>query len=287
MSAAMAAGAMAQAAGSIGVFAGSLMAKVDKEAKVDVPEIDLSGIQQETAAGNLAVMPQAQKFAQALNLFTTGQWKAMFDLALPGQREKATSNINDLLSGKIPKDMMTSIMSSGAARMLQRFGGLSEAGLKDTLGLVGQTSYGMAQQGFNNLMTLAGTLPQQLNPMGTGLFLTAGQRVQVAQSNQALEYQNRLRNATLDAQPSGTMAAIGNALMASGSTLAGAGATGAFGGGGGGSAWGGGGSSAPLWNQSGMTMAGWDSGMGGPSWGDYGGGLGAAPSAGSFSPWGS
>ena len=284
---AQAAGPMVSAAGGITASIGSLLAAPKKEAKVDVPEIDLSGIQLETAAGNLAVIPQAQKMAQAINLFTTGQWKAMFDLALPGQREKATSNINDLLSGKIPKDIMTNIMSSGAARMLQRFGGLSEAGLKDTLGLVGQTSYGMAQQGFSNLMTLAGTLPQQLNPMGTGLFLPVERRVAVAQQNQQLEYQNLLRNATLDAQPSGTMAAIGNALMASGSTLAGAGAGGAFGGGGG-SAWGtGGGSAAPLWNNSGMTMAGWGSGMGGPNWNDYGSGLGAAPSAGSLSPWGS
>ena len=172
--------------------------------------------------------------------------------------------------------------------MLQRFGGLSEAGLKDTLGLVGQTSYGMAQQGFSNLMTLAGTLPQQLNPMGTGLFLTAGQRTQVAQQNQALEYQNRLRNATLDAQPSGTMAAIGNAMMVGGSVMAGAGMSGAFNSAGS-SGWGGGGggSSAPLWNNSGMTMAGWGSGMGGPNWNDYGSSLPAAPSAGSLSPWGS
>lgn len=237
--------------------------------KVKIPAwygIKPEEVQADTVAGNMAVLPEASKLAASVNKFTSEQFRSMMELALPGFAAQAQRTTMELMRGQLPKDVQESVLRSGAARMLSGFGTATGAGANMTLRDLGLTSLQAQQQGFGQFTQLANMFQPQLFNVSS-MFFDPGQRAQIAMWDAEKKWQRDLMAAEVKAQPSGTMAAIGNALMVGGSVMAGAGVSGAFGGGGGSRGFT---STAPAWNNSGMTMQGWQSGMGGPNWNNYG-----------------
>lgn len=224
----MAIGAIAPVAGGlISAAAGAFMAAPDK---VKIPPwygINVEDVQRKTVAGNVAILPEASKFAASVNRFTSEQFRSMMELSLPGFAAQAQRTTMELMKGQLPKDVQESVLRSGAARMLAGFGTATGAGANLTLRDLGLTSLQAQQQGFGQYTQLAEMFRPQLFNVSS-MFFDAGQRAQIAMWDAEMKWKRDLMAAEAKAQPSGTMAAIGNALMTGGSALMGAGISGAF-----------------------------------------------------------
>lgn len=266
MSAAMAAGALAQAAGSIGVFVGSMLQKTP-----DVPEWRDVSIAEETELATKeaqAALPGIKSLFKDINTFMGSELMRGMETLVPGSTAAVARNIGDMLAGKLPTDVVKNLASSANARMLG-LTGTSKSQFRDFFGVekLGEVGMKYQQQGFQNLLAYGQALmPQLANPVAwlTNPF----QRAQMTFQNREMEWQrNMLANqmSTLESNK------FSNALISAGSTMSGAGAgmmanAPAWGSFGGGSA-----SAAPT----GMTMKdynAWGSGAaGGPDWSQYSG----------------
>lgn len=126
------------------------------EEKPDLPawkELNLAEEQAKATAGNIGVLPEAQKLASAVNAFNQGELLKQLRGVLPNldQQISTQSNlISDLLAGEIPDDVSQQVQSNAAARALGAgTGGSGRHGnlLARDLGL---TSLGLQAQGMDS-----------------------------------------------------------------------------------------------------------------------------------------
>lgn len=266
MSVAMGAGVMAQAAGSIGTFIGTMMQKTP-----DVPEWKDVSLAQETEAATKeakAALPGIQSLFKEINTFMGSELMRGMETLVPGSTGTVAKSITDMLAGKLPTDMVKNLASSANARMLG-LTGTAKSEFRDLYGVekLGELGFKYQQQGFQNLLAYGQALmPQLANP--AAWLATPTQRAQMTFQNREMSWQRDMlanQMSTLSANK------FSNALISAGSTLAGAGAQMAanpsFGAGSTGST-----------GSSGMSMFDynqWGSGSaGGPDWSKYPGTIG-------------
>lgn len=254
------AGVAAQAAGSIGVFAGSMLQKTP-----DVPEwkdVDLAVETERAITGAKKALPGIAELFKQINTIMGSELMRGMETLVPGSTATVARSIGDMLQGKLPSDVVKNLASTANARMLG-LTGTAKSQFRDFFGVekLGQVGMQYQQQGFANLLAYGQALmPQLTNPVAW--LSTPFQQAQMTLQNREMSWQRNML-----ANQMSTLASnkFSNALISAGSTLAGAGASMAampsFGGGSTGSGGG-----------TGMTMSQWEGGA--PNWSQYPGTIG-------------
>lgn len=170
--------------------------------------------QQATVAGNAGVLPATENLASQYNLFNQQQLTQMLQTAIPGYSaitSKASQNILDELSGKIPADVQGAIESSSAAKALTGgFGGSPLAGNLTARDL-GLTSLNLMQQGLSSAESWTKMMdsmfaPGQFNV--SSMFVSPQFTTGVTQSNTANQFGVEWLKNQLAAMPDPGQAAI-------------------------------------------------------------------------------
>lgn len=183
--------------------------------KVQVPQIkgiNADTVQQQTAQGNLNVLPQAQQLAGQINAFNAQQMQGLIDQLLPGFKSNlatAQASAGDLMAGKLPGDVVRSVTDLANARAVG--GGYGGSGLQHNLTLrdLGLTSLQAQQMGLNQFGSILG-MAQGITPNlynFSTAFMTPGQRLQFEQQQQSLMYGRDLVAAQAAAAPDPSMVA--------------------------------------------------------------------------------
>lgn len=209
---------------------------------------DLGDEQSKAIAANAKNLPAAENLAANVNNFNENQIQSMLEKAIPGYsniKGKVSGNIQDLLAGKIPKDVSDLLQTSDASKAIG--GGYSGSGSHANLVArdLGLTSLQLTGQGLSAAESWLGTIGQ-LNQPGTfnlsSMFITPQQYFAADTQNAESQFQrNYVSNMNdwqhsfnyfLGKDVSDTMNTIQSAAM----SMLGGGMGGMMGGGGGGGA---------------------------------------------------
>lgn len=170
--------------------------------KPDVPKvtrINPDTIQQQTVAGNQAILPQAQALAAQVNKGNAAQLRAVLNQG--GQLDLAESVIGSQLRGELPKDVQQALQDSVAAQSLRLgLGGTQfQAGLGGLRGVL--SSLQLQQQGLQNFQSLAQlTTPQLIGPQA--MFYTNEQRYRIQNEQNANLFNRNWLQSQVNAAPS-------------------------------------------------------------------------------------
>lgn len=188
-------------------------------------DVSVSDITKQSLEALTANRAGAESAASATNLFNYDQLKKIVEMASPDIFKtigKAGAAIGDMVSGKLPDDVLSYIMDSGAARALSggygpNGGGGSFSNYKSLRDL-GRTSADQSMRGITALGSyltgLKNFLPQQQSP--TDLLPSLNQTLQYSMWNQDRQYEADVYNAQVRALPDPFLAAVGAAITSSG-----------------------------------------------------------------------
>lgn len=196
--------------------------------KVNVPALTpVSADQQQQAAiaGNLTVLPQAEKLATSVNQFSLDQIKTLMNQLAPGYTDTlalGTRNATALMRGELPQDVLRSVADKSNAAAT--FGGYGGSGLAHNLSLrdLGISELQAQQMGLRQFQTLLAdseSLMPHLYDFSTA-FMTTGQRVALAVQQQSAQYTRDLQKAQADAAPDPSLVATIHAAGALGDDVA-------------------------------------------------------------------
>lgn len=161
--------------------------------KPEVPKLtlpDISKTQIDTAEGNLAVLPLAQKLGSGVNAFNLAELAKALEFWSPGSLQKVQGTLAAQLSGELEVgDTQSIIRSATAAGYGKGFnfgaGGIGRNLVMRDLGIGVQQQ---KQRGFQNLLAFNQASPQPFNV--TSMFFTPQQRL-AASTYQAEQMFNR------------------------------------------------------------------------------------------------
>jgi hypothetical protein len=166
-----------------------------------MPVTTLGQGQQKAVSDNLAAEPGAAQIAK----FTEDQLLSMMRSAIPGfdsMTSTASSNINDLLAGKIPEDVSTALKNSDAGRSL----GSGTAGSGFSRDLVardlGLTSLDLTSKGLSAAETWMSATERMLSPAAaelTSMFVTPGQEYSTTNEQNVQQFQAKWMQNQIDA----------------------------------------------------------------------------------------
>lgn len=209
-------------------------------------QIDPAAEQKKAIKGNQAALPGAEKLASGVNAFNMQQLESMLQSAIPGYesiKSGVSSNIQDELAGKIPKDVQDALGTSDAVRALT--GGYAGTGMHGNLVArdLGLTSLNQIDKGISSSESWLKTMASIEQPgffNVSSMFLTPGQTIATDVEERNAKFQHDWTQNQLDWQGSlGNLFAnqldsdssqVGSIV----SSVAGSAAGGAAGGGGGG-----------------------------------------------------
>lgn len=131
------------------------------------PAPDLGESQATAIASNLAALPGAEELVSKANAFTQEQITKMLETAIPNYgtlTRTATSNIESMLKGEIPKDVQDAISRSDAAKALG--GGYSGTTFHTNLLArdLGLTSLELTQRGLTSAESWIQMMDQLFSP---------------------------------------------------------------------------------------------------------------------------
>lgn len=250
--------------------------------------VDPSKIQQETAAGNLAVLPEASALGKAVNATNADQMAAILDRLYPGQRDKVNQIVMANLRGEVGSDVASQVdASTNALAMNLGVGGGSQFRVGLTGGRLLQTSQQIQQRGLAQYNINQANAPRPFDV--TSMFFTPQQRLQFAVADRAAQFSHDLLAAQVNAAPNPADVALAEGFdnffeqwknvgmgMLGGAMGGGGGGMGGMMGGMGGGGSGGGGGGGSGGGQSGFYGGGGVSGnevfVGNPTLSDYYGG---------------
>ena len=196
----------------MGGFLSSLFG--EKPRVPDLPRISLDQEQLNAINANKAAFPGASELAN----LTEDQILQMMREAVPGfdeMRTKAGSNINDFLSGKIPKDVSDAITNSGAARALR--GGYGGSGMHGDLVArdLGLTSLGLMDKGLSSAESWMAASERLLAPAITNfesMFITPGQEYQTENEQNVQQFQRQWMKNQVNALPDPGLVGVFNTV---------------------------------------------------------------------------
>lgn len=183
--------------------------------KVNVPAltpISPDQVQQQAIAGNLGVLPQAQKLAGQVNQFSLDQIKSLMNQLAPGYTDTlalGTKNATALMRGELPDDIVRSNADRRNALAVQ--GGYAGGGMQHNLTLrdLNITSLQAQQWGLQQFQTLLAdseSLMPHLYDFSTAFF-TPQQRLAFAVQQQSAQYTRDLQAAQAEAAPDPSLVA--------------------------------------------------------------------------------
>jgi len=204
--------------------------------------LDISKIQGETVAENLANLPAIQDLAGKVNKLSQTELDKALEKALPGYKAGA-AGIASMLRGEVPQDVQTQLQRNVAEQGVARGTSGSQFDLANEYGTYGRTSYQIFQEGLGAAQRwLAQTTAPRFD--FTSMFISPQQQLAVKQNEQEQKWQRDWLAAKIKAIPSGWKAGLinlSNDVDSLGRSIISAYAGGALGGAGGG----GGGGSGP------------------------------------------
>lgn len=189
--------------------------------------VDVTKVQKEAIAGNLAALPTAAELTTKTNILNQKEVQRMLEVAFPGAAESLQTNISSMLRGEVPADVTANIMRASAGRALG--GGFAGSGLYHNLSArdLGLTSLEVQTQGINQMIATAPFLMG--NPMSVqSMFMTPQQRLDNAMRQADTQLQLGVMQEQARVNARGLNAVIGETLMATGGAMAGAGFGGAM-----------------------------------------------------------
>lgn len=195
-------------------IAGSLIGKAlgaygTKPEIPELPQLNPSAIQGETAVGNLAVLPQAQQLAAAVNKGNAAQLRAILNQG--GQLDLAEKVVGSQLRGELPADVQRQITdyTTAQANSLGLPGTGFQTGIAGLRGAL--TSLQLQQQGLANFGSLSRlTTPHLMGP--ESMFFTPQQRLNFAFRDREQRFQRDLLAAQVKAMPNPSDVAMAEGL---------------------------------------------------------------------------
>lgn len=158
----------------------------------DVPQfrpIDTTKMQEKAVAGNIANFADISRLAGDTNMFNQQQLNQMLESAVPGYRSMVSNiggRINEMLSGKLPDDVMGNIERSAAHRSLS--GGYGGSGMARNLVArdLGLSTLDLISKGIDAgsrwiATAKSSTVAPQFDV--SSMFITPSQRIQTAMFN--------------------------------------------------------------------------------------------------------
>lgn len=199
----------------VGAAAGSAYLSAGKKPKIPgVPQIDPTGVQRDTIAGNLENVPGAAKLASRVNIANQTELDRIREGTLPGGMDKVRGIINDQLSGNADvEDVQAAIRQTVAAGFGLGAGGGSQFTKFGVVGHLGRSVAQQKQQGLSNFIGFSGFAEApRFNP--ASMFLSASERLQVQMAQNKMSYDSAVARAAIDAQPSAGARAFAGGLGA-------------------------------------------------------------------------
>jgi len=170
--------------------------------------IDPGAEQAKTIKANQAALPADEKLASGVNTFNMQQLESMLQQAIPGYesiKSGVSSNIQDELAGKIPKDVQDLIGTSDAAKALT--GGYAGTGMHGNLVArdLGLTSLNHIDKGISSSESWLKTMASIEQPgffNVASMFLTPGQTIATDVEERNAQFQHDWTQNQLDWQGS-------------------------------------------------------------------------------------
>jgi hypothetical protein len=180
-----------------------------------LPEITLDQEQQNAINANKSAMPGASEFAN----LTEDQILSMMRTAMPrfdAIRGKASSNISDFLSGKIPGDVSSAITNAGAGRALRGGYGGSEMHGDLVARDLGLTSLNLMDKGLSSAESWMSASEKLLAPAITNfesMFVTPGQEYSTENEQNLQQFQRSWMKNQIAALPDPGLVGVMNTVM--------------------------------------------------------------------------
>ena len=195
----------------VGAAAGAAyLSAGDKPKMPGVPQIDPTGVQRDTIAGNLENVPGAAKLASRVNSANQTELNRMREGTLPGGMDMVRGIINDQLKGEADvADVQSAIRQTVAAGFGLGAGGGSQFTKFGVVGHLGRSVAQQKQQGISNFIGFSGFAEAPKFNFAS-MFLSATDRLKITMEQNKMNYDASVAQAAIDAQPSkGAMAAAG------------------------------------------------------------------------------
>lgn len=169
-------------------------------------------------SANTANLPGIENLSSQYNLFNQQQLTQMLNTAIPGYDQiasKASSNILDELSGKLPADVLATIQSSDASKALA--GGFGGSGLASNLTArdLGLTSLNLTQQGLSSAESWTSMMDRMFAPgqfNASSMFISPATQIAVNTSNTENQWGVDWLKNQINAMPNPANAAIAGDL---------------------------------------------------------------------------
>jgi uncharacterized protein YcfJ len=196
-------------------LAGSILGSGDKPRVPDWEDVSLSGSQREAFNANKNLLPESMEMAGSVNTFNANEIERLIRLANPefdGIRSKYLSNMDDMLSGKLPGDVQNLIERKTAEQAVA--GGFTGSGMHRNLSTrdLGLTSLQMTDKGMGAAERwIEQARVQARVPMMdvTSMFISPQQQFEANWRNAENRYNNQWLKNKIDAMPDPKDAAIG------------------------------------------------------------------------------
>lgn len=158
-------------------------------------------VQQQTIAGNTAVLPQATALASQVDTFNQAELDKMYAAVLPGYqgiKERIGANIADQVAGVIPKAVMDNIARASAGQSV--YGGFGGSGrqLNLTGGAFANETYNRMQTGMESAQRWLATASAPRFDV-TSMFFSPVTRLQHAVGERDAQFQRDLAKNINDA----------------------------------------------------------------------------------------
>ena len=178
--------------------------------------IDPSKVQSDTVAGNVAVLPEAEKLASSVNSFNQAELDKLYESALPFYsqiKQKVGENILSDVSGNIPQSVMDNIMRASAGQAVYGGFGGSARQMNLTGGKFAQETFKRQETGMDAAQRWLQTATTPRMDV-TSMFFSPTTRLQHAVGERDAQFQRDYAKSMNDASFS-----LGNRLASFDSAL--------------------------------------------------------------------
>lgn len=186
--------------------------------RANVPKLEslsLGDEQQKAISDNIAAAPEASKLAN----LTMDQIMSMLSRVDPnfqGKADKIGSNIDDMLAGKIPKDVSDERIRGSVGRAIE--GGYSGSGMENALigRDLGLTSLDLMSKGLSQAESWLGAVERLLSPAMatfTGMFVTPMQEYSTHNEQNMQQFQRQWMKNQIAAMPDPVIRGIQDTVM--------------------------------------------------------------------------
>lgn len=180
-----------------------------------IEKLSLGDEQQQAIKDNIAAAPEASKLAN-LTMDQIMSMLSRVDPGFQGKADKISSNIDDMLAGKIPQDVTEAVQRSSATQSLTGGYSGSEMGRNLTARDLGLTSLDLTGKGLSQAESWLGSVERLLSPAMstfTGMFVTPMQEYSTHNEQNVQQFQREWLRNQVQAMPDPVIRGIQDTVM--------------------------------------------------------------------------